>query len=334
MIKSHLNILRCPRTKSKLSLEILEEVKGRIKEGKLISENKVYTYPITNFIPRFVPPSNYADNFGLQWNKFSKTQVDSFTKKTITFDRFWKATGWNSKKMESKYVLDVGCGSGRFAEICLQTNAIVIAIDFSSAVDAAYKNFGENENLFLIQADIYDLPFAENTFPYIYSLGVLQHTPDVKKSFDSIVKLLQPGGYICVDYYWKRLISVIHPKYVLRPLTKRMNKDKLFSIVKKILPGLLKVSNFLISIPIFGKFLSRFIPVANYKGTYDLSAAEQFEWSLLDTYDWFSPAYDNPQTISTVRRWCKDNDLVDIEIFHGGHLVARGKKPNLKVSLS
>ena len=82
------------------------------------------------------------------------------------------------------------------------------------------------------------------------------------------------------------------------------------------------------------KFLSRLIPVQNYKGIYDLSSAEQFEWSLLDTYDWFSPAHDNPQTMSTVRRWCKDNDLVDIEIFHGGHLVVRGKKPNLKVSLS
>ena len=65
--------------------------------------------------------------------------------------------------------------------------------------DVGLQNFGENENLFLIQADIYELPFAENTFPFIYSLGVLQHTPDVKKSFDSIVKFLQSGGSICVD---------------------------------------------------------------------------------------------------------------------------------------
>ena len=328
MKKDYLNILRCPKSKSKLSLEIFEEVNGRVKEGKLISENNLYIYPITNFIPRFVPPSNYADNFGLQWNKFSKTQLDSFTKKTITFDRFWKATGWDSKRMEGQYILDVGCGSGRFAEICLKTKAIVVAIDFSSAVDAAFQNFGENGNLFLIQADIYELPFAENTFPYIYSLGVLQHTPDVKKSFDSIVKFLQPGGSICVDYYWKRLISIIHPKYVLRPITKRMNKEKLFSIVEKSVPGLLKVSNLFISIPFVGKFLSRLIPVANYKGVYDLTASDQSNWALLDTYDWFSPAYDSPQTISTVKKWCIENGLVDIEIFHGGHLVARGKKPN------
>ena len=328
MKTNYLNILRCPRTKSKLSLEILEEVDGRIKEGNLVSENKSWTYPITNFIPRFVPSSNYADNFGLQWNEFSRTQLDSFTKRTITFDRFWKATGWDSKRMEGQYVLDVGCGSGRFAEICLKTKAIVVAIDFSSAVDAAYNNLGENENLFLIQADIYDLPFAENTFPYIYSLGVLQHTPDVKKSFDSIVKFLRPSGLICVDYYWKRFISFIHPKYALRPITKHMNKDKLFSIVKKSVPGLLKVSNLLNSIPIFGKILSRLIPVANYKGIFDLNAAQLLEWSLLDTYDWLSPAYDSPQTKSTVENWCKENDLVDIEIFHGGHLVVWGKKPN------
>ena len=34
-------------------------------------------YPIINHIPRFVPAGGYADDFGAQWNRFPRTQLDS-----------------------------------------------------------------------------------------------------------------------------------------------------------------------------------------------------------------------------------------------------------------
>lgn len=327
MQESYLEILRCPVSGAKLRLDVLEKVNGKIKEGVLVAEiNEDYRYPITNYIPRFVPVSNYADNFGFQWNKFSRTQYDSQTKQPITHNRFWKATGWDAEAMKGQYVLDVGCGSGRFAEISLQTKAIVVAIDYSNAVDAAYNNLKDYDNLFLIQADIYQLPFAEGIFPFVYSLGVLQHTPDAKKSFDSIVKFVKPCGFICVDLYWKRLRTMLHTKYLFRPFTTKMNKDKLFAIIERFTPTLLKISTLFMKIPLLGKPMSRLIPVANYNGTYNLTKAEQLEWSILDTFDWFSPVYDNPQSVPTLKQWLTNHDLQNIEIFHEGHLVARGRK--------
>ena len=38
-------------------------------------------------IPRFVQSENYAKAFGMQWNKFKKTQLDSFTKQPISYNR-------------------------------------------------------------------------------------------------------------------------------------------------------------------------------------------------------------------------------------------------------
>ena len=47
--------------------------------------NKQNVYHIVNSIPRFVPSDNYAEAFGLQWNTYKKTQLDSFTGYNFTF---------------------------------------------------------------------------------------------------------------------------------------------------------------------------------------------------------------------------------------------------------
>ena len=100
-----------------------------------------------------------------------------------------------------------------------------------------------NPNLFVIQADIYELPFELEAFSYIFSLGVLQHTPDPKKAFHSLPSLLKKDGKICVDYYEKSFKSMLLPKYWLRPLMKRIPNQKLFVfliILVIYLPFLLK----------------------------------------------------------------------------------------------
>jgi len=52
--------------------------------------------------------------------------------------------------MKGKWVLDAGCGSGRFAEIALATGANVVALDYSSAIDACWNNLKENPNLYIV----------------------------------------------------------------------------------------------------------------------------------------------------------------------------------------
>lgn len=51
-----------------------------VKQGKLTDRKTGKEYKIVNNIPRFLDSdTNYSDNFGLQWNKFKKTQFDSYT---------------------------------------------------------------------------------------------------------------------------------------------------------------------------------------------------------------------------------------------------------------
>jgi len=321
-------ILRCPQSGQRLLLEYPEYHEDRIHSGSLISEDGQHCFPIRDFIPRFVPESNYADNFGMQWNKFRKTQLDSYSGHPVSLNRFWKASGWSHEELYGKWLLDVGCGSGRFAEVALEAGAKVVALDYSSAVDACYANLKHYPNLHVVRGDIYALPFPKAFFPFVYSLGVLQHTPDVAKAFAVLPPMVAVGGKLCVDFYQKAWKSMLLPKYWLRPMTKRMPQKRLFAILQSTVPKLLPVSRLLGRIPVLGGGLKRLVPVANYVGILPLSEQQHLEWSLLDTFDWLSPQFDNPQTAATVRQWLEEAGLEEIEVLKAGHLVGRGTIPH------
>lgn len=324
---SLLDKLCCPY--SKLPLKLGPDsivVDGEVVNGTLCTYDDKYKYDIKASVPRFVTDSNYADNFGIQWNYFSKTQLDSHSGYPISGNRFWRATGWKPEELMGKWVLDVGCGAGRFAEIALNAGANVVALDYSSAVDACYGNLKKFDNLHVIQGDIYSLPFFEQSFQFVYSLGVLQHTPDVKRAFQALPPMLVPNGRICVDYYWKRFQTVMHSKYLVRPFTKRMQKNKLFGLLKRLVPSMLLLSRRINKLPGLGKIIKRVVPVADYTGVYPLSDKQLSEWALMDTFDMLGPRYDSPQRKKKIYSWMVETGFRDIEVFHETLLVSRGIK--------
>lgn len=327
MKKSLLRYLVCPNCRGSLELKEGYKSHGEEVNGGLLCcvlcESK---FPILNDIPRFVSKDNYSNNFGFQWDIFRKTQLDSFSKTTISRQRFFRQCQWKSEEMQGALVIDVGCGAGRFTEIALKTGATIIAIDYSNAVEACWNNLKHNSNLHVIQADIYALPFKSNLFDYGYCFGVLQHVPDVKKAFVCLVDKIAVNGKICVDCYMKDWRVYCWVKYWLRPITKRMSAPLLLNIVTKIVPWFLPVGNLLIKIPVIGHYLRYALPVANYKGILPLNKQQLIEWSTLDTLDMYSPKYDNPQTLKTIKRWFEEAGLKENEILNQGLIVARGVK--------
>jgi len=322
MRSEFLEILRCPQTGEQLVLDQPEYVGERIRSGWLVSPQ--HRYLVRDFVPRFVSNSNYAESFGMQWNRFRQTQLDSYSGHPISAQRFWRTTAWHPRDLEGTWVLDAGCGAGRFAEIALEAGARVVALDYSRAVDACYANLLNHPNLSVVQGDIYALPLQRSFFQFVYSLGVLQHTPDVARAVAALPPMLAPGGRLCVDFYQKSWRNVLLPKYWLRPLTIRMPADRLFTICELLVPRLLRLSRFVSRLPLLGGWLGRLIPVANYSGTLPLSEQQHMEWSLLDTFDWLSPRFDNPQTAYTVKRWLEAAGLQHVEVLRTDHLTGRG----------
>ena len=297
-----------------------------MESGRLVCAECDRVFPILDCVPRFVLAENYAGSFGLQWNRFRTTQLDSHSGVTISADRFFRQTGWDCDELAGKHMLDAGCGAGRFAEVALSCGAELIAIDFSTAVDACWQNLRNHPHLHVVQADIYQLPFRPGSFDFVYSLGVLQHTPNVERAFMALAQQLAPGGRLTVDLYLRNLGHLFHPKTWLRPFTTRLEPQRLFALIERWTPRMLSMSRFLGGVPLLGRYLKRLIPVADYRGVYHLSEDQLLEWGTLDTFDWFSPRYDQPQTARTLRKWLQQASLQDIEVFKADHLTGRGRR--------
>jgi SAM-dependent methyltransferase len=253
-------------------------------------------YPVVNGIPRFVAADNYASSFGYQWNRFSKEQIDSHNGTTLSADRFWSETGWTKDELAGKWVLDAGCGAGRFLDAASKSDGEIVGIDISNAVDAAAENLKGRENIHLIQASIYELPFREGAFDYCYSIGVIQHTPDTAESLRSIARMVKPGGKIAVTIYPRKPWTKFFSKYWFRPITKRLRKETLLKLIEKTMPVAFPITDVLFRIPVLGKAFMFVIPIANYVHEKQLSREQRYRWAILDTFDMLSPYYDQPMT--------------------------------------
>jgi 2-polyprenyl-3-methyl-5-hydroxy-6-metoxy-1,4-benzoquinol methylase len=307
-------------------IEIIDPVtKQSLKEntsGLTNSEGKI-VYALSEGAYRLVSNDNYTSNFGLEWNAFQKTQIDKFSGNTVSEDRFFAQTQWTKNALEGQTILEVGSGAGRFSQIILDhTKAVLYSVDYSNAVEANYRNNGPHERLKLFQASIYDLPFKKESFDKVICLGVLQHTPDFKASVKALTEMVKPGGELVIDFYpIKNIFTKIHGKYILRPFLKRMKHEHLMSWIRNNVDTLISIYRFNKRIGL--GVLNRFVPICEIDRTLPAGMApEQLrEWIILDTFDMFSPEYDQPQRLSMVAAWVKEFGMVDVDAawvtYHG-----------------
>ena len=287
-----------------------------VTEGGLTNQQTII-FPFINGSFRIVADDNYTytESFGYQWNRFAATQLDEGRMGQMSKSRFFAETNLDKKDLAGKNILEVGSGAGRFSQVILNdTNADLYSVDYSNAVEANYKNNGPHNRLHLFQASIYEMPFSPAQFDYVVCLGVLQHTPDFEKSVKALIEMARPGAEVIVDFYsvngwWTKL----NAKYLLRPFTKKMSHEKLAAKIDRNIDWMIKASLFFSKIGI-GKFVNRFIPVCDIDGTlpHTLDYPQLRQQCVLDTFDMFSPQYDNPQKIDTVVKWFKKYGMENV----------------------
>lgn len=305
------------------ALEVIESEEEEIITGNLKPKDvKKQSIPIVKRIPRFVQDKNYADNFGLQWNTFRSTQLDSASGLSLTANRFWSNTHWQPEALLGKTVLEVGSGAGRFTEILLQAGANVVSFDYSNAVEANQQNNQNKGDLFIFQGDLYDIPFNDRFFDFVFCHGVLQHTPDPSKAYQSIFAKLKLGGKISIDYYAKHLTPNVWstPKYFWRPITAHMLPNRLYKIVKTYIPLYLPIDTVIRKIPKFGTKLLALIPIPcwNYVD-WNLTSKQRLEWAIMDTFDALGARYDSPKTLEEVAEMVASEENATAEVFYGSN---------------
>jgi SAM-dependent methyltransferase len=261
---------------------------------------------------RFVEFDSYAGSFGREWNWFAKTQLDRPDEgRTESRETFAKKTGFTPADLEGKTVLDVGCGMGRFAEVAASHGARVVGVDLSVAVDAASRNLAGFEDAVVIQADVFDLPFRPESFDLIYSIGVLHHTPDTRRAFLSLPRLLRPGGRIAIWVYSNERPVRYVSSDLLRHLTTRLDHERLLKLCRGAAPlGRLYRTR-------FGRYLTPLLPVSQHPDP---------EWRVLDTFDWYAPKYQWKHDWPEVEGWFAEEGLEDVR-RHEVPVSVSGRRP-------
>lgn len=127
---------------------------------------------------------------------------------------------------------------------------------------------------------------------------------------------------LAVDVYPKFWKNIFFAKYWITPLTKRIDAAQALALARKLFPVVFLAGR----IPVVGHYLRYLIPLVNYDGVYPFNRAQQREWALLDTFDMWSPTYDQPQAMAEVQRWYSGADFENVEVFHLGFFVGRGQK--------
>jgi len=105
-------------------------------------------------------------------------------------------------------ILDVGCGAGMAATALAEKHYIVNAIDpVQAMVDltcARAKNRGVEDRVLSGLGDVCSLPFTDNTFAIVISLGVLPWLASINEPLNEIHRVLKPDGFaiLTVDNMW------------------------------------------------------------------------------------------------------------------------------------
>jgi SAM-dependent methyltransferase/uncharacterized protein YbaR (Trm112 family) len=326
----HAALLRCPACGAGLLLQATDQQgDGHVVAGTLTCKQCGGEVPIRRGVPRFVSSANYASGFGLQWLTHATTQYDSANGTTISEDRFFAQTRW-PHRLTGEHVLEVGSGSGRFTEQAASTGATVVSLEYSDAVEANVRGNGHRRNVLIVQADLFAMPFAADSFDRVVCLGVLQHTPDPAAAFASLAGMVRPGGGLAVDLYRRPqgIGRLLKTRYMVRPLTRRIPPRLLYPLTRAYVRALWPLSGIINRIPRIGRRINWALQIADYRGIYPLTPSQLREWAILDTFDMLAPRYDFPQDEPTVRGWFEAARFTDIEVGPGPNGIdGRGRRP-------
>jgi SAM-dependent methyltransferase len=310
-----LEVFVCPACHQGLQLSTHSRNQKEITEGTLTCRQCDGTYPIKAGIPRFVPEGAYAQSFGHQWRWFRTVQIDSLNRSSVSEAALHATTGWNDDEFRGRRLLDAGVGAGRYAERAAAKGAEVFGVDLTMAIDAAYRNIGHLPNVHLAQADIFALPFRDETFDLAYSIGVLHHTPDPPSAFARVARTVAPGGKLAV-YVYARYGPSHHMSDAIRVVTTRLPLRMTWALAAAAIP-----LYYVYQVPVVGKALRLGLPI---------SMEPEWRWRWLDTFDWYTPKYQSKYLYPEVFRWFQDNGFDVVGLFDGPIRVAGVKHAALE----
>jgi len=297
-------------------------------------------YPIINGVPRFVPESFYdlgsqnncieektKNYFGYEWDHFNRwgfirDEDIPFEKKNEFFGGTVSArkSAFDSKcRMsandmgEGKIILDAGCGNGRYTyEASLRADGIVIGVDLGyGSVKSAYENNKEQDNVIILQASLFNLPFKNSIIDACFSNGVLMHTGDTKRAFSEVARTIKKEGVFIVHVYHKLNPVWEFNDKLIRVVTTRLDIDTNLKFAKILSKCAQKISGFPNLLSVINLFF-------------------RLQPTIIHMYDWYAAPAASHHTYKELESWfCENGFFVNDSLPEIG-LIMRPWAVNLR----
>lgn len=289
----------------------------KIQDSTLICKSCQKKYPIIDGVPRFVDEQYYSLNdendtitektknyFGYEWERFKTWGFieDSSLKEEEKIDWFGGTVASRKGAFKakcklsqddlenSKYILDAGCGNGRYTyETGLNAKNMVIGVDIGyGSVKSAYSNTKDLENVVIIQGSLFQLPFKKNSIDTCFSNGVLMHTGNARKAFDEIASKIKQDGFF-VAHLYHRLNPIWELNdHLIRKYTTKLSIEDGIKFARRMANFAKKIEK----IPFLLRFINLFF---------------RLQGTLIHMYDWYSAPVASHHTYSQVEKWFKQS---------------------------
>lgn len=362
--------LACPSCRSgDLKIDILERPGGvstEIEEALITCAACSAFYPVIGGIPRMLPDSfeEYSDairrnpgndtqtlpksaeierfqklhkktqqSFGFEWLRYRVTDFEE------NHAFFCDCTGVAPQELRARVVLEAGCGMGRFMEVAASGGAEVVGMDLSRSVERARRETKFPDRVHLVQGNIFQPPFKEELFDFIYSIGVLHHTPSTKTAFQSLVPVLKRRGRISIWVYRTAQPEIpVGPHKQAFALLSELASDGTRLMTTR-LPH--KLLHYLCYSAVPLGWLKRKV----HQGTVlkyllwpallmPISAHEKWQVRLCDTFDWLSPKYQWKHRTREVMEWFFEMGLEGVQPLKKTVSVSGHKKDDSRETSS
>lgn len=256
---------------------------------------------------------------------------DSSPYKAFMRDWMLRKYGWKDENglarelRERRLILDAGAGLGREVINLAKDakNSIVIGLEFSDCAVNALKNIRGFSNACMIQGDILNMPFAQDSFDFILSEGVLHHTPNTRGAFSKCCAALRKGGEIAFYIYRRKGPLREFADDYLRQVMQEASAEEKWAIARR----LTSLGKALADTHATLKMSEDFPELGIKEGETNVQRLVYynfikcfwndrlpFDENMIINFDWYAPKHAHRHTEEEIRGWCKEN-MIDIIWF-------------------
>lgn len=141
--------------------------------------------------------SNYSDKSRGDQDFFEQVEEHRYKSHPFILEKI------RSFDIQGKRALEVGFGMGTDHINLARQGAVMHGVDITPQNrELLNKRLGYYDLVSELKTtDAESLPYEDNSFDFVYSLGVIHHIPDTQKVVDEIYRVLKPGGKCWIGVY-------------------------------------------------------------------------------------------------------------------------------------